>query len=749
MQKEKLRKLRALNVTPAMIKRANEDITITNRYGYYENSYTTQKYPTLARAQNLGGIIKVAIFTATDIRKGIKTPKYEVFVDEKAQQFITRKLFEDGTERRWLTAMLCNLQCVCCMNFYSYHSVQRQSAYLTQDTVRTLNRLVPLGNPDKETLEKNKGLQRLLKWQQSIHEDAIAKAEAKQKAPWDADMALVPKLPETFAEWMRRDVCKDRYIFYEYQKSGAKEGYCSRCKTRVPISNPKHNELAVCPACKTRALFKATGKSKRLSTDAYYGQIIQKVSGGIVVRLFTQRQIYAMSGTNINHSRTHSYDNPRIDTHEFERILIMDDGSVRRYSWESYKNKEIRWCFTNEGNSYYSYYWAKRMPLYKRNYNMIQDAKIFKQSAIGLWKELPMSVPAYLEAERGNPAIEMLAKMGMFKLAKSLIDCRYDHTLLKEDATEIAKMLRVDNNRMKRLQAMDADLKHLRWMQLEKLANTIWPDTMIQELSEAGINPSDFNFLDAPINYTRSYNYLKKQAELMSETLHQTITTWRDYLYMACQLKMNTKLEQISRPKDLRAAHDECVMIRESKDIEKEAAGLRKKYPKAEKHLEAIKKFEFEKGKYAIIAPKKLEDIVLEGRILKHCVHTCDYYFNRISTDESYLFFLRKANAKDMPWYTLEVEPSGNIRQKRTTGDNQNKDFDDAIPFLQEWQKYFAKQLTAKEKKLGAKADQLRKENYKELRKKQSKIWHGKLAGQLLADVLEADFMAAPALAMV
>lgn len=132
----------------------------------------------------------------------------------------------------------------------------------------------------------------------------------------------------------------------------------------------------------------------------------------------------------------------------------------------------------------------------------------------------------------------------------------------------------------------------------------------------------------------------------------------------------------------------------------------------------------------------------MEGRILKHCVHTCDYYFSRIQTDESYLFFLRKSDAPDMPWYTLEVEPSGNIRQKRTTGDNQNKDFDDALPFLKEWQQYFVKQLTKKEKALGKKADALRKENYKNLRKNQNRIWHGKLAGQLLADVLEADFMA-------
>ena len=96
-----------------------------------------------------------------------------------------------------------------------------------------------------------------------------------------------------------------------------------------------------------------------------------------------------------------------------------------------------------------------------------------------------------------------------------------------------------------------------------------------------------------------------------------------------------------------------------------------------------------------------------------------------------------------MPWYTLEVEPSGNIRQKRTTGDKQNKDLKKALPFLQKWQQYFKKQLTKKEKKLGEKANILRQEEYKKLRKDGNKVWHGPLAGKLLADVLEADFMEA------
>ena len=184
-------------------------------------------------------------------------------------------------------------------------------------------------------------------------------------------------------------------------------------------------------------------------------------------------------------------------------------------------------------------------------------------------------------------------------------------------------------------------------------------------------------------------------------------------------------------------------MLKEAKGLKKTAKDIEKKWPKVKEQLPKLEKYEFTSGAYTILAPKSVLDIVTEGTILKHCVHTCDYYFSRITDDESYLFFLRKTEHPDVPWYTLEVEPSGNIRQKRTTGDNQNEDFKEALPFLKKWQKHFKKQLTEEEKLLGEKADELRRENYKNLRKNGNKVWHGRLAGKLLADVLEADFMEA------
>ena len=95
-----------------------------------------------------------------------------------------------------------------------------------------------------------------------------------------------------------------------------------------------------------------------------------------------------------------------------------------------------------------------------------------------------------------------------------------------------------------------------------------------------------------------------------------------------------------------------------------------------------------------------------------------------------------------MPYYTLEIEPGGTIRQQRTTGNNQNrKDLEEYAPFIREWQKEVRRKLTEEDRKLAEQSRSVRIEEYRELREKKEKVWHGKLAGQLLADVLESDLI--------
>ena len=45
-------------------------------------------------------------------------------------------------------------------------------------------------------------------------------------------------------------------------------------------------------------------------------------------------------------------------------------------------------------------------------------------------------------------------------------------------------------------------------------------------------------------------------------------------------------------------------------------------------------------------------------------------------------------------WYTLEVEPGGTVRQKRSYNNDQYADLEDAKPFIAEWQQVVQGRMT-------------------------------------------------------
>lgn len=723
MRKEELRNLKRINATPAMVQLAknnNKKMQYKTQYGGCIERNTV--YDIMVHCQTRGKYLMVCVFLPEQVERGELAPAYEIYCNPEGDEYITRILI-NGKEHKWSRAMADNIKRIGNAIWEDSRNEMKQRIWQNPEGKKTIQQFL-------ETREN--GIFGLVEWQRKTRDRRIREAEERQQAPWDADMKLIPKILPSFKDWMLKEAVEEYFIFYEYSKKGAVEGYCSHCGKTVPVEKPKHNKIVRCPKCGVKAKCKVTSKIKTLGTKEYKGQVIQKIKGGVVIRGFKQRQWY----------RDCDYRTPRNYMNEYERILLFDNGITKRYEYGLYKNKKHRWIADNNyiqtaGTDYRQETAGK---LYRRNLASIKKTAL-KNSAIDLWDTLPTDTARYLAIENGNPAVEKLARIGMFTLATDLIKTGYELKLLVQEATELTRMLRIDAARLRRLKTIDGKVAHLKWYQYEKTMDTVWSDEMIKDFGNAGFDTSSFNFLPAPISYVKIWNYLKKQKGLSGESMNHLKKTWKDYLNMAEKAKFNIKSEIIWKPKDLKAAHQEVVLILQSGEMEKKAKELEQKWTKVNSVLPKLQKFEYSDDKYAILAPKGMIDIVREGTALQHCVHTCDFYFDRIERDESYLFFLRRAEHKDIPWYTLEVEPSGNIRQKRTTGDNQNKDFEEAVKFLKKWQKVFRKRMTEEEKKLGVKANQARLEEYKKLREDGNRVWHGKLAGQLLADVLENDFM--------
>ena len=96
-----------------------------------------------------------------------------------------------------------------------------------------------------------------------------------------------------------------------------------------------------------------------------------------------------------------------------------------------------------------------------------------------------------------------------------------------------------------------------------------------------------------------------------------------------------------------------------------------------------------------------------------------------------------------MPYYTLEVEPDGTVRQKRTKYDRQNADIEEAKKFLTEWQGVIKKRLSGSDRRKAKKSRSLREQEFAQMRQDNVIINTGEMSGHRLVDVLTADLMEA------
>lgn len=710
MRKSDLEKLRTLRATPSMVKKMSEPGRMVVS-SYYTHSKRTNKYRygCAMRCQYLGGIIKVALFTPTDLNAGVRDPKYEIFINPEGEEWISRERTKNGWE--WRTAMIHNLH-----DYWRIHYDYDHLSYMNPEGTKTIKRVLKV---------KDGGYRGIMTWQQRINEQRKDEKYKRETAAWDAAMAKVPKdFPEGFELFGLQKGIKEHYIFYDYDRKGQNKGYCTCCDKEVTGIEPKYNKEDNCPVCKTPIVYKSKAKLDHITVYGGQASLIQNYEDGLVIRYFRINASFYAKGHN------------DLSFYEIRRV-VFSNGNMTTYVYEMYKQRCTRWITASWAHGGMASY-----PLYQKNV-----AAVFRRSkwptAYMLMRRhnRNMDICSYLKTELYNPAIEMSVKAELYRLAKEILNIRYDRTLLNESQTELPKLLKIDSARLKRLKAMKGGVDALKWLQYEKEVNTQWPDEVIDFYGKQELEPDDFDFILDKMTPVKVMNYLIKQTEITGEKVRQLRITWRDYLNMAKRAKVDITKEQFYKPKNINKAHADMIALANKKDMEREAAKRLKEYPDINTVCKELTKYEWSDEEYAVVTPKSIMDIFLEGTILNHCIHRCDFYFDRINQREAYLVFLRRKCSIDTPWYTLEIEPNGTIRQKRTTGDNQNKDLDDAIPFLKKWQQEITKRLSEEDKELAKKSAEARKKNYTQLRKDKKLVWHGKLQGKLLADVLENDLM--------
>lgn len=724
MKKKELKSLRMLTATPKMMKMAAKDVLKSRRdrsYSYYYD-YKGYQYGLYMRCQVTGSILKIAFFLPEYMKAGGKLPAYELYIDKPNQAFITYNRLED----KWQNAKVDMISWPSYVQYSDEKWISEKDDKVLKDYLET----------------EHGGFRGILEFQLAVRAEALKQRYRKETDPWDLDMSQVKALPKDWEHWVGKEGIDEHYIFYRYQRKGADSGYCTYCEKEVPIQNPRHNKEGICTCCHNKIVFKAEGKAGTIATKEHCMFLLQRCEDGMVIRAFKGYRKY----------RKGNYENPEMHWSERRRTICSEKGiPLRSYFWGDYKRIAMRWISTERFSySWYYYGFYSYAPyvsagrVYPKTIPSLAKSELKYTGLPEYIKKMKTVNPEdYLETWEDIPQVEQLVKAGLFALAQ---DCfhktREMKAILKTSSGTLAKMLGIDGQKLKRLCEQNGDIAFLKWLQYEEKSNIILPNDVIAWLCQEEINWDALKFVKDRMSIVQIYNYIRRQMEENDKTSKNVLTTWSDYLSMAERLKMDTNDAIIYRVRKLFQRHDELVERCHQKKLELQAAEILQKYPHIEEIYQAVKDtYCYVQDNYTVIIPEKVEDILTEGQNLHHCVGESERYWERIERQESYVLFLRRSSDIDKSYYTLEIEPDGTVRQKRTMYDRQETDIEDATKFLKKWQKEISKRITDKERDLAKKSRILRFEEFAQMRKDQVIIHTGNLQGKLLVDVLMADLM--------
>lgn len=116
--------------------------------------------------------------------------------------------------------------------------------------------------------------------------------------------------------------------------------------------------------------------------------------------------------------------------------------------------------------------------------------------------------------------------------------------------------------------------------------------------------------------------------------------------------------------------------------------------------VDSLQQYTFSNEKYSIIVPKVVQELDIEGNVLHHCVGT---YKQNVAKGKEIILFLRKNSDLKTPYYTIDLDTDGFIRQIHTKNNGDiaaDKDRDSIMEFLDKWGKEKSNLINQKSIKL-------------------------------------------------
>ena len=461
----------------------------------------------------------------------------------------------------------------------------------------------------------------------------------------DDIMAAIPCIPDDVETWLNEEIFPGNYLFF--RKGKRTEYICTACGAKSWKKKPwKHGEITTCPKCgaKVKTYSGRNGIMKREPV------VILQPHG----EEWLERQCVAECRWRGEEKEIELYEEIRAIIKKGEHYGTLYYGT-RRFADEF----EQDWWDKNGANKRFvsSYLYPKNLAgvlpyggLEHSGLDVIAKAKV------------KLNINRFILRHDDRLWLEYLIKAGLFRLTADITnDCYGTPESICPYGRSLQGALQLDGNRVNRLKRLNGGINILEWLQYEEESEFDGHRIKISQEALEYLNIKKVNkrnceeILHELGSVNRMVNYMRKQ-KMSPNTIVQT---WRDYLRMARQERMDTTDDIVRLPKDLKARHDQLVERINARRDKERMIKEKEKYVRLnaqiEKRLPEVRRYFWEDDTYMIIPAGRCEELIEEGRTLHHCVGASDTYMNAMAEGRSWILFLRRKSEMDKPYYTIEI----------------------------------------------------------------------------------------------
>lgn len=486
-------------------------------------------------------------------------------------------------------------------------------------------------------------------------------------------LPLFPKLTKSLEKEIYRT--HNKYLLYNHKE----QTYCTACEKEFRISQGClfHKSEIYCPECGQPVTCIDITKN-------YSGKKAHDVTFVIVYLAGKDGNLYARCyKQELGFKRGELH--PWIWTEETHRYVFTPKGTAR-YGVDyhpSFKEFHERSNFNTP--NFFATGYSNKINFNHAEINLSTAIKKtwLKYSAVVEYTQKTRSWMSlsYLHFYRLHQGVERLVKCGYEKDVEFIISRRDGVEQINWKETELHKMIGIDRKELQYAREKGLDI-----YQIKNRKNT-FPEYPLEQADRFynvfGKYATNMHVVFGWIGrdkIPKLAKYVKKQQV--------SFTLYRDYINFCRELNYDLTDPEILYPPHFIDAHDRA-------DAALQAKKIKIKQEQIKAITKKCKKYQYEEGDYFIRQPHTPEEIIEEGRILRHCVGG---YAKRHFEGSTTIMFLRKKEEPDIPFYTIEVDNKQKIVQCYGYRNNLETPKPDEIKLLEKHYQDYLNGLNRKQK---------------------------------------------------